>query len=46
MECKYTGDFKNGEWHGKGTIIFPDGGEYVGDLKMGVVSGKGYLSKT
>lgn len=33
----------NGESHGKGRVVFPNGGRYEGELLNGVVHGKGIL---
>ena len=40
----YVGDFKDGHWHGKGTITWEDGDKYVGDFKEGDRTGYGKYS--
>ena len=30
---KYVGEFKDGEYHGQGTLTFPDGEKYVGHFE-------------
>ena len=37
----YVGDRRNGEFHGQGTFIYPDGGKYEGEWKNGVMHGQG-----
>ena len=34
-EGKFSGEIENGEPNGKGSIIFPDGREYIGEFKDG-----------
>lgn len=41
---KYTGTFKYGLCHGKGTYIWKTGGKYVGDVFYGQMQGKGTLT--
>ncbi len=41
---KYVGEWKNGEFHGKGTLTFPDGRKYVGKFDGGFEEGDGTLS--
>lgn len=37
----YKGQFRHSEFHGKGKLIFPEGGEYVGVWQRGTaVEGK------
>ncbi len=40
----YVGEFKNGNFHGYGTLIFPEGHKYVGEFKDGKFHGQGYFS--
>ena len=54
-EGTYEGEFKDGQWHGKGTFIWNNDGKdlltfesrnkkkYTGDWKMGKMSGRGVL---
>lgn len=39
----YSGDFKNGQWHGKGTHISDTGATYVGDFVLGQRQGTGSM---
>jgi len=41
LRCYYVGEYKNGEFHGKGTIIYQDGQVYNGDFKNGIKNGYG-----
>jgi hypothetical protein len=41
---KYTGEFKNGKYHGQGTIINVAGDKYIGGWKDGKFNGKGTLT--
>ncbi len=38
---KYTGNFKNGKYHGAGTYIFAEGDSYNGDFVNGTYQGQG-----
>ncbi len=38
---KYVGEFKDGEYHGQGTITFLSGNKYVGDFKVDQPNGQG-----
>ena len=38
---KYTGDYKNGQFHGEGTYIWKKGAKYIGDWLDGKRTGKG-----
>jgi len=40
---KYAGAYKNGSWHGQGTLTFPSGSRYVGEWKYGDRNGYGTL---
>jgi hypothetical protein len=40
----YSGEFKNGRHHGKGTLTFADGSVYSGEFKNGRHHGKGTLT--
>ena len=37
----YEGDFKDGNFHGRGVLVFPDGDRYEGDFKDGNYHGRG-----
>ncbi|MBP8626905.1 MAG: hypothetical protein KBE27_05910 [Syntrophorhabdaceae bacterium] len=37
----YSGDFKEGKYHGRGTCTFPNGAKYVGQWRDGKMNGKG-----
>ena len=40
----YEGDFNKGEFHGEGTLIFPNGGRYVAKWERGkMIEGKYFL---
>ncbi len=41
---KYEGEFKNGQKHGWGTAVYPDGSNYVGQWVNNNPSGKGKLT--
>ncbi|WP_174734369.1 MORN repeat-containing protein [Mesobacillus harenae] len=41
---KYTGEFKNGQPNGKGTMTWANGGTYTGDFLNGKITGRGKLS--
>ena len=38
---KYIGDYKDGQFHGRGTYIWNDGGKYIGDWLDGKRTGNG-----
>ncbi|MBS9769016.1 MAG: AAA family ATPase, partial [Trichodesmium erythraeum GBRTRLIN201] len=38
---KYIGEFKDGKYNGKGTLIFPNGSTYVGEFRNGQRNGFG-----
>ena len=40
----YVGKYKDGEFHGQGTLTFPDGRKYVGGFKEGLKNGKGTMT--
>ena len=37
----YKGEFKNSEWSGQGTLVFPDGSTYEGEWSKGFMNGQG-----
>lgn len=37
----YEGQFKDGNWHGEGTVLYPDGAKYTGPFKEGAYHGHG-----
>ena len=41
---RYEGEFKQGQYHGKGRYIFEDGETYEGNWKMGKKHGRGVIS--
>jgi len=41
---KYVGEWKNGNYHGQGTLTFPDGRKYVGEWKDGKFHRQGTLT--
>lgn len=41
LTWEYEGEYKNGTWHGKGTITWSDGDKYKGDWKNGYRTGNG-----
>ena len=45
--CTYTGEWRNGKMHGKGTLTFPppDDGQYRGEFRDGVRHGQGTLQR-
>ena len=38
---KYVGGYKDGKFHGQGTVTFADGRKYVGEFKGGHFNGQG-----
>tara|TARA_Y100000590_G_C15733553_1_gene1017853 strand:+ start:1931 stop:2797 length:867 start_codon:yes stop_codon:yes gene_type:complete len=40
---KYVGEFKDGNYHGQGTMTWADGHEYEGEFKDGEMDGKGTI---
>lgn len=38
---KYVGEYKDGKWHGQGTMTHPAGDKYVGEFKDGELHGQG-----
>ena len=43
-DYEYVGEFKNGNWHGQGTVSFPEGAQYIGEFDDGVFSGIGTIT--
>ena len=43
-DYEYVGEFKNGNWHGQGTVSFPEGAKYIGEFDDGVFSGIGTIT--
>ena len=41
---KYAGEFRNGQFDGKGTLTWKDGDQYVGDFKAGIRNGSGTVT--
>ena len=41
---KYVGEFKDGHYHGQGTLTHPDTEKYVGQFKDGDYDGQGALT--
>ena len=41
---KYVGEWKNGEFHGKGTLSLTNGGTYVGGFEKGRLHGAGAIT--
>jgi len=41
VQATYTGEYRDGKRHGKGTMIYPDGSKYVGEWKDGLRHGHG-----
>ena len=39
----YEGDYKDGKWHGRGTLTFSNGDRYEGRFVDGAIRGKGML---
>lgn len=37
----YKGEYKDGKWHGHGTIKYQNGDQFVGDFQEGQINGKG-----
>jgi hypothetical protein len=35
---KYEGEFRNGEFHGKGNLIYPHGGRFEGIWERGIMT--------
>ena len=46
METEYVGEFKDGKFHGQGTLTLPNGDKYLGAFKSGKKHGKGILTST
>ena len=43
---EYEGDFKNGKFHGKGTLVWRNGSRYAGEFQDGMMDGAGvYFEK-
>ena len=40
-KSKYVGDFVNNQFHGHGSLTWPDGRQYSGEFKKGVQHGQG-----
>ena len=40
----YVGEYKNGNFHGQGTLAFNNGEKYIGEFINGMRSGKGTLT--
>ena len=40
----YEGEYRNGKFHGQGTITYPDGIKYVGELKYNKPNGQGTMN--
>jgi len=38
---KYEGEWKNGKWHGQGTIYYTNGSKYVGMMQNDKMNGYG-----
>jgi len=38
---KYVGEWKDGKWHGQGTLTYADGAKYVGEFKDRQPHGQG-----
>jgi len=43
-ERSYEGEFKDGKFHGMGTMTYPNGDKYTGDWQKGAPSGQGTLT--
>ena len=43
LDSTYTGEFKDGLYHGKGTLVVKDGFTYTGDWVHGAREGTGVL---
>lgn len=43
-DYQYVGEFKNGNWHGQGTVSFPEGAQYIGEFDDGLFSGFGTIT--
>ncbi len=41
---KYMGEWKDGEFHGQGTMTYHDGNKFVGKWKDGVYHGQGTMT--
>ena len=40
----YEGEYRNGKFHGQGTLTYPDGVKYVGELKYNKPNGQGIMN--
>lgn len=41
---EYVGEYKDGLYHGQGTLIWANGDKYVGEFKEGLQHGQGTLT--
>ena len=41
---KYVGEWRNGKYHGQGTLTYDNGGEYVGEFRNGRYDGQGTIT--